>query len=136
MAMPGTTISQLRDTPPPAGLVDSILRRLALLERRRALLRAGALGVVCLLSCLGSVQAFFYTLDEMYLSGFSEFFRLLLNSGASVSLRDTALALVDTLPALPLALVCATVFLFVWSLARAARNLREAAHLSYAQHQS
>ena len=123
-------ISQLRNSAVPASLYGAILARIVELKRRSAFIRAAGLLGLSAVSVIGLLQASIYAADESYLSGFSDYLKLLFTDHdvALASWREFALSLAESLPALPLALLCAALLVLVWSLVRAARNFKLASH--------
>ncbi|MDE2213318.1 MAG: hypothetical protein KGJ34_02180 [Patescibacteria group bacterium] len=119
-------ISQLPTHPAPRGLRERILYAVAGLKRRLALRRAIALTMIALISLLGFAEAALYASQELYLSGFGDFMQLMFTDTDVVasSWREIGLSLAESLPALPLALVCVSLLVFLWSTARALANMR------------
>ena len=115
-----------QDAEVPTGLYDAVLARIVAWERRGALLRAAGLGCVAVLSVVGFLQALSYAADELYLSGFAEYARLFFTDHdvVSASRQEFASSLIESLPAVPLILLCGALLLLVWSTARAARDVR------------
>ncbi len=125
-ATAGIRLSELERAAAPRGLYEAVLANIAKLERRGAAARAAALLATTFVSATLLFETLSYAAREFYLSGFSEYLDLLMTDHDAVlaSWREFALSLAESLPALPLALFFAALFVLVWSLSRAVPNIR------------
>ncbi|HEX8993667.1 MAG TPA: hypothetical protein VF803_00250 [Candidatus Paceibacterota bacterium] len=116
--------------PAPERLYRSIVARVEYLEWHRAALRAGALSLTAVISALGVWKTALYAWNEASLSGFVEYIKLIATDG-DVALNywhTLAYSLLESMPMLPTALMCATLLVFVWSASYAIGNMRIAMH--------
>jgi hypothetical protein len=120
-----TRISTLPDTSAPHYLTARIIERVSFLRRRTAVIRACIFGSVSLISLTALMPVIQYASDEFYLSGFMDYINLFFSDHDVVlnSWREVSLTLLQSLPALPLALGCALVTLFIWSLSLGTRHI-------------
>ena len=125
-------ISTLPKTPLGPGLRGAILQRIERMERRLALQRGILLAFLAVLSAFAFMEGILYAANELYLSGFPEYVSLFFtdNDAAFSSWRELTSSLGESLPILPLIVLCAALLVLVWSVVRAASQFRTVKYLS------
>lgn len=114
----------LTDAPAPAYLAPKILAHIARARKRLALRRTALSSGVFLLSIFGFIESVRYFADDLYLTGFTDYFNLLFTNTHVVLTfwREFALMLIQSLPPLPLAAALVLFISMVWSLAKSMRS--------------
>ncbi|HVY72881.1 MAG TPA: hypothetical protein VG984_02440 [Candidatus Paceibacterota bacterium] len=110
----------------PAHLLPSILARIEELRQRRARLYTFVLGLASLATGAALVPAWNYASQELYTSGFFDYWSLLFSDHSVVlsAWREFALLLIESLPSIALLLLFGLGALFVWSLSRTVFNAK------------
>jgi hypothetical protein len=106
---------------PKAGLYQSILARIAYVERRSARVRTVLFSILAVLSGAALVPALRYAAEQFYASGFYDYLTLILSDHTLVLAywQQFSLSLLESLPSLALLLLVPITFLLVYSVRRA-----------------
>lgn len=104
----------------PAGLRESVRARVALVERRATYLRSAGFITLALASFASLALSCEYAWSSIISSGFGQYVSLLFTDSSAVlsSGRELGFSLVESLPALGIALALAALAASVWSVAR------------------
>lgn len=110
----------------PQHLLPAIVARIQELRQRRARLYTFMLGLASLLTGAALLPAWNYASQELYTSGFFDYWSLLFSDHSVVlsAWREFALLLIESLPSIAVLLLLGLGALFIWSLSRAVFNAR------------
>lgn len=110
----------------PGHLLPSILARIEELRQRRARLHTLMLGFASIATGAALVPAWNYASQELYTSGFFDYWSLLFSDHSVVFSvwKEFALLLIESLPSIAVLLLFGLGALFIWSLSRTVFNAR------------
>jgi len=102
---------------PSENLRNSIINKIKKEEMKRTIYKIVFSSVVSLSSVSLAIFSITYVIKDAYQSGLSEYLSLLLSDGGLlVSYWQTyAMSIVESLPIVPITLVVASIWIFVWS---------------------
>jgi hypothetical protein len=123
---------QKSDSGPSVEILDRTLSKIARLERRRFLTHRLASPIAGLVASASvAIYALYAFWDGALRSGTVDFLRTAAADwhGALAAWQDLALSIIETLPIAQLALACAAIFAFLWTMRRIDRLMGPVAHL-------
>lgn len=115
---------------PPKELLGKIIERIHREERLFVLGRATLFSITLVVSIIGFIPAFRMLSDDLSQSGFFNFFSLIFSDFSTVASywKSFALILLETLPAISLALFLAVVLTFLQSIRSLTKNIKLIKH--------
>lgn len=118
----------MKEIEPPRGICERILVRIASIQRRIARIKFGALVLVIATTGAVAVPVFQYASEELSQSRFMQYLSLVFSDGGTLlsAWQEFALSLGESLPALGIAAVLITSFIFLGALFLASRTAKSA----------
>jgi hypothetical protein len=102
---------------PQEGFEQSILNAVHGLQKRRLMVKQGLYAFISCASFVGIVGSVAITLKALSVSGVYQYISLLFSDIETLSyLKEFTLSIAETLPFMKLAIVCAVLAIFIWSL--------------------
>lgn len=124
----GNPFAKLSSDTAPASFKEALYRRLTVLERRAARIRMSYLVALSLASLAALAASVWYLWQTVMASGFADYLTVAFKDGAALAFsRDLGYSLLESLPALGIALALATGLAAAWSLWSFTRVIRQRA---------
>jgi len=119
-------MTKLRSIEPPKGLLEKILKRIHKEERILVLRRIIIFSITLAASMLGFVPSLKILLSDFNQSGFLNFFSLIFSDFSSITTywQSFVMILLETLPAVSLAIFLAVLLVFLQSVKSLTKNIK------------
>ena len=118
---------------PSENLKNSIISRIKVEERKRAIYKVAYSSALTLASIFMSVFYMINIIKDSSQSGLSEYFSLLFSDGALIASywQTYVLSVVESLPIIPITVVVASIGIFVWSINTFLSNIKNTRSVFY-----
>ena len=118
---------------PSQNLKISILNKIKREEKKKTIYKIAFSSVISLFSILLAVIFTLNIIRDAYQSGLSEYLSLLISDGVSIASywQTYTMSVVESLPIVPITMVIASIWIFVWSINTIIENYKNTKRVIY-----